>query len=173
MRTKTKQLYEYSSRHEFDIFIIVETWLNDDFHDGEFFDLNLYTIYRKNRNPNKTGLLRGGGVLLAVNKQLNSSACSLVDIDDMLDQLFILLKFPFNSICLGVSYIPPNSNLTVYSSHIDNIKVLHDKMDLNTQFCIFGDFNLSNIYWSNSLDKGLIPTNINKDSFHFKIQIIF
>lgn len=58
-----------------------------------------------------------------------------------------MLKFSINTICFGVSYIPPSSSLNLYSSHIDNI----------------------NIYWSNSLDQDLIPTNINK---HFEMYVI-
>ncbi|KAI8122627.1 hypothetical protein CVS40_6562 [Lucilia cuprina] len=58
----------FSSQCGVDVFVIAETWLNSDFQDGEFFDMNLYNIYRRDGRAEKTGCLLGGGILIAVKK---------------------------------------------------------------------------------------------------------
>lgn len=169
MRTKSTQLYDFSSQMDYDVFIIAETWLNENFLVGEFFNNNLYNVYRKDRSVDETGHLLGGGVLIAVNKKLKSFLCPWIVIENLLDQIFVNIQFNDYSICLGLSYIPPNSSYTLYSSHVDNVNYIYNKLDLNTHFCLFGDFNLSNIVWSQLEDGELIPTNVNKD---FEIYLI-
>lgn len=61
MRTKTNAVRAATLQCDYDVYVLVETWLNSDFFDTEIFDLNLFTIYRKDRDPIKTGCLRGGG----------------------------------------------------------------------------------------------------------------
>lgn len=67
----------------------METWLNADFIDAEFFDPSLYQVYLKDRDAVKTGCLRGGGVLIAVKRILRSSIHTLKIDDSLLDQLCI------------------------------------------------------------------------------------
>ncbi|KAH8284282.1 hypothetical protein KR054_006242, partial [Drosophila jambulina] len=73
MRTKTDAVYLASSQCDYDVIILVETWLNMDFFDSEFFDLNLYQVFRKDRDATKTQCSRGGGVLIAVRRNLRST----------------------------------------------------------------------------------------------------
>jgi hypothetical protein len=56
--------------HDFNILALTETWLNDN---SELFDISNYNVYRKDRDCDLTGHVRGGGVLIAVDSKFNSS----------------------------------------------------------------------------------------------------
>lgn len=163
MRSKSKELLAFSSQSDFDVFVIVETWLNNDFYDNEFFNPKLYNVYRKDRNYVKMDCKKGGGVLIAVKKQLKSYICSCVTINDMLDQLFVAIPTTSGLLCLCVSYIPPRSPAELYSHHVNNIMQTFEKMVLSTRFVIFGDFNLPDLVWINSGNNILTPSNVNKE----------
>ena len=47
-----------------DIIIATETWFTSQIHDAEYFDLDNFAIYRRDRGTDTAG----GGVLIAVNK---------------------------------------------------------------------------------------------------------
>jgi len=53
MRTKAQSLFQATSHGDHDVIIFVETWLNMDFFDNEFFDTNLYHVFRKDRDSVK------------------------------------------------------------------------------------------------------------------------
>ncbi|XP_053969185.1 uncharacterized protein LOC128870557 [Anastrepha ludens] len=161
LRTKSNQLLAFSSHMDYDIFVLIETWLNENFFDNEFFDPNLYHVYRKDRDVEKTGLCRGGGVLIAVQRKYSSSLVSLKNNDTLLDQLCVSVHGASN-ILICASYIPPSSIDTLYKAHVDNVLALTSN---NGNFCVLGDFNLSNIEWS-SLDDStaLCPNNVSSIS---------
>ena len=60
LRTKNYNLFVKSSALDFDIIAISER-LTDSHHTYEYFDLNLFTVFRKDRCPVKSGFSRGGG----------------------------------------------------------------------------------------------------------------
>ncbi|KAH8344973.1 hypothetical protein KR084_005520, partial [Drosophila pseudotakahashii] len=70
MRTKSQSLFLATSNCDFDVIVLVETWLNMDFYDNEFFDPKLYHVFRKDRDCIRTQCARGGGVLVAVRRNL-------------------------------------------------------------------------------------------------------
>lgn len=162
MRTKSNSLKEFSSQASYDIFVIVETWLNDDFFNSEFFDDKLYNVYRKDRSSVRTGLERGGGVLVAVKKEFNSYISPVLVVDELLDQLVIVIPLQRYPVCLCASYIPPTGGYDLYSAHVNNILTLYEKMASGTRFVILGDFNLNEIKWVQS-DTHLVPSNVNHD----------
>lgn len=163
MRTKSKKLLEFSTQCDYDVFVIIESWLNADFHDNEFFNPKLYKVYRKDRNAEKTGLKLGGGVLIAVKAELKSYVNSNLIIDDLLDQLVVIIPATDGMLCICASYIPPESPSSLYASHVNNIKYLYEKMTLNTRYVVFGDFNLKDLVWVNSINGTLAPSNVNKE----------
>ncbi|KAH8243543.1 hypothetical protein KR032_008423 [Drosophila birchii] len=77
MRTKSEAVYLASSQLKYDVIILVETWLNIDFFDNEFFDPNLYQVFRKDRDAVRTQCSRGGGVLIAVKRSLRCTSVRL------------------------------------------------------------------------------------------------
>lgn len=166
MRSKTNKLFTSSSLHEYDIIVIVETWLKSDIISSELFDSS-YFVYRKDRSPS-LGWERGGGVLIAVRTTFNSKLCSLQNDSDDIEQLCVCVS----SKCLAsvqdiffiVSYIRPSSGLDIYSSHISNINYLVSGLTTNQTPCIFGDFNIGDIDWCYmEEEKILIPFNVTKD----------
>ncbi|XP_059225889.1 uncharacterized protein LOC131997968 [Stomoxys calcitrans] len=164
MRTKSKDVFDFSNQLNYDVIALVETWLNDDFCDAEFFDLNLFAVYRKDRNVSRTGYSRGGGVLLAVKSQYKSNLCGLDDDSGLLDQIAVCINGLNLSVVLCLSYIPPGSSASIYSKHIDNIFAIEVSMGSKANICVMGDFNLPNICWSKFDDNHfLTPTNVNKD----------
>ncbi|XP_037822549.1 uncharacterized protein LOC119611141 [Lucilia sericata] len=156
-------VYDFSSQCLFDVIVLVETWLNPDFYDAEFFDINLYNVYRKDRNAARTGCTRGGGVLVAVKKFYKSSLINIDDNNGLLDQLIVSIT-GFNIVLhLSVSYIPPNISNNIYSAHVSNILSVNDKLALNSRLCVLGDFNLSDVLWTQiNNSASLFPLNVNK-----------
>lgn len=86
MRTKSLLFNAFSSQFNYDVIVITETWLNSDFYSEEFFNPSLYIVYRKDRDSVKTGLNKGGGVLIAVKTSYLSA------------NLIIQFRFTFRSI---------------------------------------------------------------------------
>ncbi|KAH8326779.1 hypothetical protein KR074_011503, partial [Drosophila pseudoananassae] len=73
MRTKTRMVFLNSSACDFDVIILVETWLNDKFSSSEFFEPNLYHVFRKDRDAFSTQRGRGGGVIIAIRRSLQAT----------------------------------------------------------------------------------------------------
>lgn len=167
MRTKLRQVYSESLKCEYDVIVIVETWLNEDFLDEEIFSSNLYMIYRKDRDYVKTNCVKGGGVLIAVKKSLISALCGLNNADSLVDQLCVSINGSKGKLYIFVSYIPPNSSEFLYDIHIQNIIYLVS--DVNNVI-VFGDFNLSKVVWTfDPYLKVMTPSNINSS---FEMNVI-
>ncbi|XP_017478949.1 PREDICTED: uncharacterized protein LOC108368584 [Rhagoletis zephyria] len=165
MRTKSEMVHNFSEQMNYDIFVFVETWLNENFFDGEFFNSNLFNVFRKDRDAEKTGCLRGGGVLIAIKRQLQASLVTLSNGDSLLDQLCVCVNgsTPQDSLYLLASYVPPGSSFELYKAHADNIASLVLNNVKEHHLCVLGDFNLPNINWSTSISNnyGLTPNNVN------------
>lgn len=163
IRSKSGVISTTSGHLDYDIFIFVETWLNHNFYDDEYFDSNLYDVFRKDRDIERTGCSLGGGVLIAVRRNLQAYLVTLKNEDLILDQLCVCVQGSsgFGSLYLLASYIPPRSNFDLYKAHTDNIVSLVQNKLADNQICIFGDFNLPEVMWSNNFSNfGLIPNNI-------------
>jgi len=127
-----------------------------DFFDNEFFDTNLYHVFRKDRDSVKTRCSRGGGVLIAVRRELRCIAIRLQNEDSLLDQLRVSLAGPTETIFLTVSYIPPAAVLIV-----DNIAHLYQELEDGQYICVLGDFNISSLVWAHDLESStMVPSNL-------------
>ncbi|XP_075163312.1 uncharacterized protein LOC142235944 [Haematobia irritans] len=143
--------------------IIIETWLNADFYDEEYFDTNVYNVYRKDRDFLSTGYSRGGGVLVAIKRSISSRRVSLFDGNLKLDQLIIEIHGERGNIYLCVSYIPPNSYDEFYDAHMLNVIRMAESLKYGDRICLMGDFNLSGLIWSESDGGGFfVPSNVNR-----------
>ncbi|KAH1016148.1 hypothetical protein HUJ04_007418 [Dendroctonus ponderosae] len=124
LRTKLNELMQA---------VYIETWLNEDFSHSEL-NLNNYNIYRTDRNSSTSKHKRGGGVLIAVRKDIGSSLVQLSGIN--VEQFLIV-----------TAYLPPGCSSDVFNQHctaIDNI-LDQQKNDIITIIC--GDYNLPNVQW--------------------------
>ena len=146
------------------IIILTETWLVNKISNQEL-NLPNYLIYRSDRvsNSNNSNIneatdavdVRGGGVLIAVDRSFHSSniAAHLIPPASRdLEQLFIKVSFNKTKCIFGSIYIPPNSSCEVYQKHIDCMENI-SKFYIDHDFYIFGDFNLRKISWG--FDHGL------------------
>jgi len=121
-----------------------ETWSTSKLFDAEL-SFNNYNLYRNDRilSLKKT---RGGGVLIAINKNI---ICELLTVPSVVGIEQIFLKLTVNNIKIikGCVYIPPDASTDMYSNHCDIIESIHFKFPEH-YFVIVGDFNLSNFDWS-------------------------
>lgn len=65
MRSKVIQVAVTLPTFDFDIFVLVKTWLYSDIDNAEW-EFNGYSVYRSDRDSEATSKSRGGGVLIAV-----------------------------------------------------------------------------------------------------------
>lgn len=123
----------------YDIIILTETWLNDNFLDVEL-GLTNYNVYRQDRiSPSKE---RGGGVLVAVRDTIPSSRIMCESAD--FDQLFV--KLTDSNICLGSAYFPPRSNSDQFAKHCNDVNSIEAQL-LPNNFILVGDYNLPEVNW--------------------------
>lgn len=175
MRSKTTDFYVALADSPYPLIALTETWLTMNILTSELFDAR-FVVYRRDRCLAATGVTRGGGVLFAVNSSFISRQIDLYDSSELIEQICVRIDF-FRSIdntyiklYFFVSYIPPNSPVSIYSAHVSNIKHIANDLDCNSFLFVLGDFNLSHIKWSYSEDdKCLIAYNILKD---FEIEVV-
>lgn len=120
--------------------MLTETWLRAHVQDSEIFNqASHFAIYRCDRTAH-----RGGGVLLAISKNISSSC---IHITTTLETIWALLTIGHQKIVLGACYRSPSSSSTF-------VNELHDVMNhIVTRFpsyplFLLGDFNFPNINWT-------------------------
>jgi hypothetical protein len=122
-----------------------ETWLCDSFYDSEL-GLSNYIIFRCDRNSLTSNFCRGGGVLIAIRTDIVCTA--LPSIVNNIEHLFVKFCISNTTFVICSVYFPPNSPISIYESFlsaVQSILLLHP----NCTFIFCGDFNLSDITWSN------------------------
>lgn len=72
LRTKSNEFFSKTISCSYDVVCLTETWLNNSFYSNEFFSDD-FVIYRKDRDSVTTGRSRGGGVAVAVRRELCST----------------------------------------------------------------------------------------------------
>ena len=126
--------------NSFDIIVLTDAHLDSSINDVEIFGRE-YCVYRSDRQQ---GGRFGGGVLIATKR------CFKVSPREDLACESELLSIDINTannrkIVMGVLYRPPNSNLKVLEdlqNSLGNIKT--------NDMILLGDFNLSEIDWTNN-----------------------
>ena len=129
------------------IIIITETWLSD-FIPDSLIQLKGYDIFRLDRNPLNSIYQRGGGVLIAVKPYFKAKSCSISH--SSCEHIFVSLSFSHNKIIIGAIYVPQyaQANDSIYIKHVNIVDELKIKYP-DSHLCLFGDYNLSHINWTN------------------------
>lgn len=167
LRTKTNMFYRNLRLNSFDILCLTETWLMEGISDSELFD-DRYLVWRRDRDYSSTGQAMGGGVILAVNRELVASASAEWNssAEDLWVTVTLQQKKPRITckIHLCVAYICAqnlgNSLTTQLSNFADNLVdiVLRNPAD---KYVILGDFNQPNVVWLPADDGySLYPNNL-------------
>nr|CAI5846351.1 unnamed protein product [Callosobruchus analis] len=145
IRTKVSEIRKTVECCDYTVIVIVETWLNRDFFDGEL-GLKNYDIFRTDRDNTSSTKIRGGGVMIAVKKSLAGKHVVVPDND--LEQVFIQVKSSFGHILFGAVYIPPSSDTDVYVRCTSSVDYILNEYT-NSRLCLLGDFNIPDAIWCN------------------------
>ena len=143
---KINQLNNTVSLSECEVCSITETWLNDDISDCELLP-DEFTIYRKDRSSTNPGK-RGGGVLLAIKKNIKS--CRKPELEP--DEEVIVCEvegLKHKKVAIILLYRPPSSDLACFSLTIENMLVKASKQ--SERICMLGDFNIPSVNWKSKL----------------------
>ena len=129
----------------FKLVALTETWLNNSINDAELFDIANYNVFRKDRDFKMSNHVRGGGVLLAVDRTISASICdnsicdNICDILPLIDLVIVKINFNFRNIYILVVYIPPfcnNNDYVLFFDFLCSMSYLYEH-----QLIILGDFN--------------------------------
>jgi len=115
-----------------------------------------YNIFRLDRNPSTSVHIRGGGVMIAVKNNLFCR--ELKTSVDCVEQTFISINIGHKHIIVGAVYIPPLSDVDVYTAHCNSIENILS-VSPNADILIIGDYNLPNIHWFNDTNGSLQYTS--------------
>ncbi|XP_045453897.1 uncharacterized protein LOC123663253 [Melitaea cinxia] len=146
------------------VIAFTETWLNCNINNSELMD-SRYVIYRRDRVITSTSKQDGGGVLLAVSKELQSRR--MPDWESAGEDLWVVVDVDIcgksEKLALCVVYLPPTSStqmkLKTLSDFLNSASRVLLKMN---KVVICGNFNLSFIDWVFDKDTlQIIPSNYN------------
>lgn len=144
MKTKISDFYCACLCENYDVVVLTETWLSSEIFSEDIFD-DRYTVFRTDRNVNNSAKKIGGGVLIAVNKCYKSL---LIQLDcNTVEQIFVKVSTGLQDIVFGSVYLPPDSNIEKYSSHVNSVMSVCDNF-VDCDVVIVGDYNLPNIKWN-------------------------
>uniref|UniRef100_A0A8D8UBU0 Uncharacterized protein n=1 Tax=Cacopsylla melanoneura TaxID=428564 RepID=A0A8D8UBU0_9HEMI len=102
VRGKLKELTCGLSAHESDIYFFTETWLMDSVNSAEL-GFQHHSVYRTDRSSENSNLQDGGGVLIAVKKNIPSYQVSINN--NKSEALFVHVKYKTTKIILGCCYL--------------------------------------------------------------------
>lgn len=156
MKTKLSTIELSTRLSNYDVIIGTETWLDDSIGDGELFD-SRYNVYRRDRASTIHSGKRGGGVLIAVLKSIDSARISQWETDT--ENLWVRLKTIKEKKCqilnICAVYLPPPVHHHTLDSFLDKVSSVIDTTE--DEILIAGDFNLSFINWE--MDKTVSHTS--------------
>jgi len=100
----------HTSNSDYDIIILIETWLNSNLSSNEFFDPKLFQVFSKGRDFGRMQCERGGVVIVAVSRKFCGTVIRLLNADSLLDQLAVTVSGSSGKIPIVASYVPPGSD---------------------------------------------------------------
>ncbi|CAC5418869.1 unnamed protein product [Mytilus coruscus] len=138
-----------------DIIIGTETWLDSKTSSYEYFSKDQYTVFRKDRPPNKKGQCHGG-VLIAIS---NNFLCTEIkELDTVCEMIWVELLISNAHKCYICAYYRPqpddDTSLDLLNESISRINA-----SSKSAIIIGVDFNLGNINWETS---SVIPGKTNQ-----------
>lgn len=159
LRTKTHSCFSNILSTNYDIIILVETWLYDGIYDRELCD-DRYDIFRLDRDTIATGKSIGGGVMICARRELNAQ-CQHIS-HELISPTEILwisvasttLKTDFKLNIVGTYIRGDNVNqphdISNFSIFLENVLFTNSGSNVDIdKYIIVGDFNLPFIQWEN------------------------
>lgn len=150
LRTKLKHLTTGIPTNNADIYALTETWLNEDIYDSEL-GFNKFNVFRTDRSKDTSNCEMGGGVLIAVNKSIQSSQVHTKV--NNIESVYVNVKVKCYHFIVGLVYLPPRSTtqtISNYLEELDEVQAKYPQLDI----LLCGDYNLRNLIWQSdgSLD---------------------
>lgn len=147
LKTKVNRFKSNVLSNDYDVILLCETWLTDEYGDSELFD-SRYAVYRQDRDRFLVGKKDGGGCLIAVKSDYFSQR--IYDFELGKEDIWISLdQCNGEKIYFNVRYIDCKSTFDVYDMHFSKINDIINVFKPEGKFLLFGDYNLSNtISWS-------------------------
>ena len=118
----------------FDVVACTETQLSDR-SCIDLLQLDGYALHTRNRTNRA-----GGGVCLYTKNALNAKICDFTLSDDHSDSLFLEIMMEGKKYIIGVVYRPPDSNLAVFHTKLDEL--LYELNQLKKDTILLGDWNV-------------------------------
>lgn len=145
LKTKVREFRSELMSNSYDVVLLCETWLNEDYHTSELFD-DRYIVYRNDRDNAALGKNDGGGCAIAVKKELFSARIADFELEN--DIWVSIEQAEGSKAYFNVKYIELGSNLEVYKKHFDKITENVMSSGVSDSFVLTGDYNLAdNITW--------------------------
>lgn len=138
LRTKLHEFYDEVLVSDFEIVIIIETWLCEDIYDSEIADLNQYAVLRADRDLKLPEKAWGGGVLCLVKVSNKLKIVKHKTVSVHFEALSIDLKINNRLFTFLIVYIPPRSKNEDY---VALVQFLEGNVTHENTF-ILGDLNL-------------------------------
>ena len=153
MNTKSAEIFVNSlTMTEFDMIILTESWLHNGTNSGEFFDVNYFNVFRRDRDNLATSKSRGGGVLIAAHKKIQITEinpellCENFINLQHIDILIVKVRIGYKSIYIVVLYISPGTSLEDYVLLSDSLMSIN--IFFESDVIILGDFNIPEFFSS-------------------------
>lgn len=151
----------------YDVIVLTETWLRAGICDSEIAD-DRYYVYRRDRCSSTSTKKDGGGVLIAIKKNI----CSYRKCDwesPCVEEIILLLPSVGHGVILVASYIPPLSGPATYDVHFNKLYDIAPDY-VNHNFILMGDYNQPGIRWWPDGDQNLDCGSINAPYFMTNIM---
>ena len=155
LRRKSESVYQNMSLGEFEIVCFTETWLSKDFESCEFFP-DTYSVYRCDRDYEVVGGERGGGCLVAIRSDIDSTQLNLSSLISRFPLLDIvgckILGRKNNELFLYCLYVPPHFCNQDFE---DFLELFGQLLTDQCRIVIVGDFNVTRFSEPDSRDVGV------------------
>lgn len=129
---------------DLDVIILSETNLIPSINEPELCLFN-FNVYRKDRDIYTSHKSSGGGVLIAVNKNLSSTSLSCHS--SSVEHVYVSIQSKNIRLLVGAVYFPPKSTLDHFKSHCSFVESLLSTTKFS-DILIAGDFNLPGAKWN-------------------------
>lgn len=128
---------------QLNVICLSETWLSSATHSNSGFPPNFHVV-RADRDPIKTGLSTGGGVLIALDSKFKYRRRTDLEFQGCGEICFVEIFLNSSSLIIGNHYFRPKTDVSSFSLFCDFIK---EKLLHIDNLILVGDFNLPGVNW--------------------------
>jgi exonuclease III len=165
LRSKTNDVYRNVHNSNYQAIALTETWLQSHISTSEVMD-DRYMVCRRDRSCTLTSKKDGGGVLLAITRDIPSVRLTNLESDDI-ESVWVKLQLPtagsIQGLTICVVYLPPPVKLGTLKKFLNQVEFAMNHAD---DVLVVGDLNLGFIEWNTNRDcvsNSMIPSNYNSN----------